>query len=90
MTVLANLALGLPVIGFITFIISLRRVGEAGVKVHRLRDDGRNAEPRLPRCACYETDGGPYGLPHWVNGHNCEMYFLSKGCWPAWCRGPRG
>jgi hypothetical protein len=74
---------------FLLFAWGMRKLGNAGVKIHHLRDDGRNIDPRLPRCACYDTDGGPYGVPHWVNGRTCEMYFINYGKWPEWCRGPQ-
>lgn len=36
-----------------------------------------NPEPfsRKDRCTCwYDSDGGPYGLPHWVDNPACPQH----------------
>ena len=75
----------LLVFGYL-FVRGMRWAGRRCVKHHYLSSEAIEAAIRTPRCACYySSDGGPYGLPHWVNGKLCEQYYLSHGEWPDWC-----
>lgn len=68
---------------FLLWVLGMRRIARQGFQKHqRPREVASH-----PECTCYyDSDGGPYGLPHVVNGHSCEQYYRENGSWPDWCR----
>jgi hypothetical protein len=90
----AGFIVGVPLLVFIVFLVSLRRIGRAGVRQYQ--SGGENSVNIQsggnlchPRCACYMTSALGISTPRLVRGRLCEMHFLNTGRWPEWCRGPQ-